>query len=63
MQLTPDDPLPELEDEEGMEKVITRIHGLIDGEMAKGIEQDRIVLVGFSQGATRFPHLRALHQS
>ncbi|BGP45370.1 hypothetical protein JCM10450v2_001188 [Rhodotorula kratochvilovae] len=45
-----DAPLPRSEDEAGLAKVVERIHGLVQGELDKGIDPDRIVIAGFSQG-------------
>lgn len=38
------------EDESGINTSLEYIHGLIDQEIAKGIQADRIVVGGFSQG-------------
>ncbi|BGP25135.1 acyl-protein thioesterase 1 [Rhodotorula toruloides] len=43
-------PLPTHEDETAMKKAVDRVHKLIQGELDKGIDSDRIVLAGFSQG-------------
>jgi len=47
-----DAPLPTREDEEGIKKAVERINGLVQKELDKGIEPHRIVLGGFSQGAS-----------
>jgi phospholipase/carboxylesterase len=38
------------EDEPGLRMSLGQLHGLIDGEVARGIAPRRIVLMGFSQG-------------
>lgn len=48
-----DAPLPKREDEQGIKKAVERIHALAQRELDKGIEPQRIVLGGFSQGAQR----------
>ncbi|TNY20057.1 putative phospholipase [Rhodotorula diobovata] len=45
-----DAPLPKREDEQGIKKAVERIHALAQRELDKGIEPQRIVLGGFSQG-------------
>lgn len=50
-ELGPDTPMPTREDETGMMKSVARIHALVQAEIDKGIEPDRIVVAGFSQGA------------
>ncbi|GJN87926.1 hypothetical protein Rhopal_000881-T1 [Rhodotorula paludigena] len=49
-ELGPDTPMPTREDETGMMKSVARIHALVQAEIDKGIEPDRIVVAGFSQG-------------
>ncbi|GAA5936750.1 hypothetical protein JCM3775_000187 [Rhodotorula graminis] len=43
-------PMPKREDEKRMRAAVDRIHGLIQKELDRGIDPDRIVLAGFSQG-------------
>ncbi|GAA6055494.1 hypothetical protein JCM3770_006286 [Rhodotorula araucariae] len=43
-------PMPTHEDEAGMKKSVERLHRLIAGELDKGIDSNRIILAGFSQG-------------
>lgn len=43
-------PMPKREDEKRMRAAVDRIHGLIQKEIDRGIDSDRIVLAGFSQG-------------
>jgi len=43
-------PMPTREDEAGMKKSVARVHALIQEELDKGIDADRIVVGGFSQG-------------
>lgn len=43
-------PMPKHEQEEDMRKSVTYVHELVEGEIAKGVDPDRIVLAGFSQG-------------
>lgn len=44
-------PMPNREDEVHMQAAVARVHGLIQAEIDKGIDANRIVLAGFSQGA------------
>ncbi|GAA5928593.1 hypothetical protein JCM3775_004575 [Rhodotorula graminis] len=50
--VSPNDPppMPTREDESGMRKSVARVHALIQKELDKGIDANRIVLGGFSQG-------------
>jgi len=48
-------PMPKREDETRMRAAVDRIHGLIQKELDRGIDSDRIVLAGFSQGALSPP--------
>ncbi|GAA6055503.1 hypothetical protein JCM3770_006291 [Rhodotorula araucariae] len=50
LQIPLDASLPDREDEEGLAAAVERIHALVQGELDKGIDPDRIVLAGFSQG-------------
>lgn len=43
-------PMPKHEAEEDMHESVKRVHELIEDEIAKGIDPDRIVISGFSQG-------------
>lgn len=44
-------PMPTREDRLGMELATQRIHGIVRDQVErKGIDEDRIVLAGFSQG-------------
>ncbi|GAA5882374.1 hypothetical protein JCM3774_004323 [Rhodotorula dairenensis] len=44
-------PMPTREDQLGMELAISRMHGIVHDQVErKGIDEDRIVLAGFSQG-------------
>jgi predicted esterase len=43
-------PMPKHEAEEDMHASVKRVHELIEDEIAKGIDPDRIVISGFSQG-------------
>ncbi|KAM0791559.1 hypothetical protein ACM66B_006006 [Microbotryomycetes sp. NB124-2] len=43
-------PLPTKEDEANMKVAVDKVHKLVDAELAKGIEPNRIILAGFSQG-------------
>ncbi|GJN87406.1 hypothetical protein Rhopal_000355-T1 [Rhodotorula paludigena] len=43
-------PMPKREDEAHMQAAVARVHGLIQAEIDKGIDANRIVLAGFSQG-------------
>lgn len=44
-------PMPKHEAEEDMYESVKRVHELIEDEIAKGIDPDRIIISGFSQGA------------
>lgn len=46
-------PMPKHEAEEDMHASVKRVHELIEDEIAKGIDPDRIIISGFSQGALR----------
>ena len=46
----PGDPRGE-EDEEGTWESVNKIHSLVDDEIKNGIDENRIVVGGFSQGA------------
>lgn len=52
-------PMPKREDEKRMRAAVDRIHSLIQKELDRGIDSDRIVLAGFSQGALRPPVLES----
>jgi predicted esterase len=54
-----DPPLPSHDDEASMKGAVDRVHKLIQRELDKGIDADRIVLAGFSQGefARRLPRV------
>lgn len=43
-------PMPKHEAEEDMHESVKRVHELIEDEIAKGIDPDRIIISGFSQG-------------
>lgn len=46
----PGSPLPPTIDVDSMKEAVSRVHALIDQELDRGIESQRIVLAGFSQG-------------
>lgn len=43
-------PMPKHEVEEDMHRSVKRVHALVEDEIQKGIDPERIVLGGFSQG-------------
>ncbi|KAK4048267.1 hypothetical protein OIO90_005886 [Microbotryomycetes sp. JL221] len=43
-------PLPKNEDENNMKLAVDKVHGLVEAELAKGVDPKRVVLAGFSQG-------------
>lgn len=51
--LPKDPPMPKHEAEQDMHDSVQRVHELIEDEIAKGIDPDRIVISGFSQGEPR----------
>ena len=53
-------PLPNNEDETNMKLAVKRVHDLVDAELEKGIEANRIVLAGFSQGENELHQTRGI---
>ena len=47
---SPGTPLPADTDAESMKQAVSRVHAVIESEIARDIESERIVLAGFSQG-------------
>ncbi|GAA5987616.1 hypothetical protein JCM10908_007137 [Rhodotorula pacifica] len=50
VSLPKNSPMPTKEAEDDMRESVKRVHELIEDELAKGIDPDRIVISGFSQG-------------
>ncbi|BGP38616.1 hypothetical protein JCM10450v2_002565 [Rhodotorula kratochvilovae] len=50
LTLPPGAPMPKREDEKRMHAAVERVHGLIQKEIDRGIDTNRIVVAGFSQG-------------
>lgn len=43
-------PMPKHEQEDDMRKPVRYVHELVEAEIAKGVDPDRVILAGFSQG-------------